>query len=71
MNMETVKAIVVRGVTHGLPIAPTNWINIEEVDEKVEFRKLELARHIETTVHQNTWTKGDSDPPTKITHTIT
>lgn len=70
-GMKTVKAIVVRGVVKDLPLKPTTWKKVEVVDEKHEHRTLELARHIETTVHQNVWGLGDSYPPTVITPTST
>jgi hypothetical protein len=55
LQHSKVVAAVVRGVTKPLPLEPTHWRNVTEVDLKDEHRNAELARYIESSTHQGVW----------------
>jgi len=66
MGIKQARVVIVRGVKKALPLEPTTWSKVTVVDEKYEHRNTELARHIESTVHQGTWSES-KNPPTLIT----
>jgi hypothetical protein len=54
---QRLTAAIVRGVDQPLPLTPTRWNSVTEVDEKQEPRIADLARFIETSTHEGVWTE--------------